>query len=277
VVMIPLRASPSRTTSLTAARHTARPAMVGLPTRVSRLTILNSCHRRALLGLHLHWHLGHDHLCAEPHLHDLRPWPACTSSTVSASVSLSSHCMRILTLTCQTTTTTSVAMRLMPRSAPSHSSRATTSYGRLLLVIASYLLTNFLPQNAVTTPSLTGGNSVGNEYFLQSTTDAATCKTNLGRTCYANSLVGGSGSVASRVTSSVLTALKSRTYITSESTSAKGNPDVLHVLQRPLSRVTLRWPPRPWYVSWLPLQWWPILKHLQASYVQANAGLGKVN
>lgn len=61
----------------------------------------------------------------------------------------------------------------------------------------------------MTTPSLTGGDSVGAEFFLQTTADAATCKAALGRACLANALVG-SGTVASRVTASVLSSLKSR-------------------------------------------------------------------
>jgi pectin lyase len=77
----------------------------------------------------------------------------------------------------------------------------------------SYLNPGLLPQNKVTTPSLTGGNSNGQEYFIQTSADASTCQSSLGRACQVNTLLS-SGSVASRVSSSVLSALKSQSYVT---------------------------------------------------------------
>lgn len=66
-------------------------------------------------------------------------------------------------------------------------------------------------QNTVTTPSL---NDVpdGSEYFIQSSTDASTCGSSLGRTCQTNTLYS-SGAVTAVVDSSVLSAFSSRTYL----------------------------------------------------------------
>ncbi|KAG8849476.1 hypothetical protein FRB91_009856 [Serendipita sp. 411] len=60
--------------------------------------------------------------------------------------------------------------------------------------------------NSVKTPSVAG--TAGSEFFIQSSSDVATCNAAMGRTCQANTLVG-SGSVAARVDAAVMKSLKS--------------------------------------------------------------------
>ncbi|EIN12807.1 putative pectin lyase D [Punctularia strigosozonata HHB-11173 SS5] len=76
--------------------------------------------------------------------------------------------------------------------------------GAIALVEGNYF-------KGVTTPSLTGG--TGSEYFMQTSSDASTCQSSLGRTCQVNTLLN-SGSV-SRLNNAVLSALASQTAVTS--------------------------------------------------------------
>lgn len=88
--------------------------------------------------------------------------------------------------------------------------------------------------STVTTPSISG--TAGSEYFIQSSSDLSACKTALGRTCQANTLLS-SGSV-SRTDSAVLTALKAQSAVTGYA---------------------------------------PMSASSAAAYVQASAGVGKIN
>ncbi|KAG8832804.1 hypothetical protein FRC18_004546 [Serendipita sp. 400] len=89
--------------------------------------------------------------------------------------------------------------------------------------------------NSVKTPSVAG--TAGSEFFIQSSSDVATCNAAMGRTCQANTLVG-SGSVAARVDAAVMKSLKSLDGVK---------------------------------------KYTPIATSQVPSYVLANAGVGKVN